>query len=145
LLAPAGLFVAVAAVFFDFEHPARAPIRRDAVKTARTSRGHRRRHRGGAVKSPTLCVAAGTFRSTGARMRLPPPMPGPPQIVQRSQLHCRRARRRTPLRPGKSRPTRGSLKRPSVAADSPRAMAAVRGSSRRVGPLAQRQWLRSIP
>ena len=52
LLAGAGLVVAVAAVFFDFEQPAIVPIRNNTVKTA-TTPGHRRRHRGGAIKLPT--------------------------------------------------------------------------------------------
>ncbi len=44
-LAAAGLVAVVAAVLLDAEHPATAPIRRSAARTA-TIPGHCRRHRG---------------------------------------------------------------------------------------------------
>jgi hypothetical protein len=60
LLAVVGSVVAVPAVLFDFEHPAIAPIRRNAVKKPTTTRGRhrrrRRRRRGVLVKLITLCV-----------------------------------------------------------------------------------------
>ena len=129
LLAVAGLVVAVAAVFFDSEHPAIVPIRRNAVKTA-TTPGRRRRRRGGAVKLPTLCARGGVFSLY--RRESAPLTAGTRPATDRAtpSAHRRRARPRTPLRPGQSRPTRGSRKRRSVAALPPKATA-VRGSSHR--------------